>query len=239
MDCLPQELWPNQSLFFRASHSWRSEGLFGQSFSITPPIQALRGLPCLRSFSVVRCLRHIEGTPWVGSYSVDLCISHLKGHPGWSCSVVQWVRHLMGQPLYCPAANAGMWEREAMVMAPPPTCDSAVSPCLHGCPAFLHRHFPPQSPHSHPLNLSVHSQQQPSPRYCSTIPKLQLPATGPSGGCMAAARTVWFSFHWGCHRSAVSLSALKVSLLTQTIAPMWESDPCFSSPTQGGQVQSY
>ena len=48
---------------------------------------------------------------------------------------------------------------------------------------------------------------------------------------MAAARTVWFSFHLGCHRSAVSLSALNVSPLTQTIALMWGSGPCFSSPT--------
>ena len=39
----PQELWPYQSLFFRASCGWRSEGLFGQSFSAAPPIQALRG----------------------------------------------------------------------------------------------------------------------------------------------------------------------------------------------------
>ena len=45
--------------------------------------------------------------------------------------------------------------------------------------------------------------------------------------------------HLSCHRSAVSLSALNVSPLTQTIAPMWGSDPCFSSPTLGGQVQSY
>ena len=43
-----------------------------------------------------------------------------------------------------------------MVMAPPPTCDSAVSPCLHGCLAFLHRHFPPQSLPSHPLDPSLH-----------------------------------------------------------------------------------
>ena len=48
---------------------------------------------------------------------------------------------------------------------------------------------------------------------------------------MAAARTVWFSFHLGCHRSAVSLSDLNVSPLAQTIAPMWGLDPCFSSPT--------
>ena len=37
---------------------------------------------------------------------------------------------------------------------------------------------------------------------------------------MPAARTVWFSFHLGCHRSAVLLSALNVSPLTQTIAPL-------------------
>ena len=46
---------------------------------------------------------------------------------------------------------------------------------------------------------------------------------------MAAARTVWVSFHLGCHRPAVTLSALNVSPLTQTITLMWGSDPCFSS----------
>ena len=129
-------------------------------------------------------------------------------------------------------------EREAMVVAPPPTRDSAVSPCFHGCQTFLHRHCPPPSPPSHPLDLSLCSQQQSSPWDRSTIPKLQLPATAPSGGpasrsgvYMAAARTVRFSFHLGCHRSAVLLSALNVSPLTQTVAPMWGSDPCFSSAT--------
>ena len=68
--------------------------------------------------------------------------------------------------------------REAVEMAPNPTCDSAVSPCFHGYLAFLHRHFPPQSPPSHPLSLSLRSQQQPSPWDCSTIPNLQLPADG-------------------------------------------------------------
>ena len=51
---LLQELWPYESLFFQASCSLQSEGLFGQSFTIAPPIQALRGLPYLGSFSVVR-----------------------------------------------------------------------------------------------------------------------------------------------------------------------------------------
>ena len=33
-----------------------------------------------------------------------------------------------------------------MVLAPPSTCDSAVSSCFHGCLAFFHRQFPPQYP---------------------------------------------------------------------------------------------
>ena len=105
----------------------------------------------------------LKGAPWVGSYSVIQCI-----------------RHLMGQPLLF---SCGCWlcgEREAMVMAPPPVSDSAVPPYFHGCLTFLHRHFPPQSPPSHPLDPSLCSQQQPLPWDCSTIPKLQLPAAVPS-----------------------------------------------------------
>ena len=48
-------------------------------------------------------------------------------------------------------------EREPTMMGPPPLCDSAVVPCLHGCPAFFKRHsplwifsLPP------PLAISVH-----------------------------------------------------------------------------------
>ena len=131
-------------------------------------------------------------------------------------------------------------EREAMVMAPPLMHDSAVSPCFHGCQVFLHRHFPPQSPPSHPLYLSVHSQQQPSHWDCSTIPKLQLPATVPSRRpmflpCiyMAVARTAWFSFHLGCHRSAVSLSALNVSPLRQLPCCGDQTPTSVPPPTRG------
>ena len=70
-------------VFFWASCSWWAEGLFGQSFFVALPIQALRGLSCLRSFSVVRHIRHIEGPSRLGSYFVDQCFRHLKGHPGW------------------------------------------------------------------------------------------------------------------------------------------------------------
>ena len=129
-------------------------------------------------------------------------------------------------------------ERESMVLVSPPTHHSAVSRFSHGCPAaFLHRYFPTLSSPSHPLDLSLCSQQQPSSWDCSTIPKV--PAAAPSRGpvspsrvCMTAARTVWFSFHLGCHRSAVSLSALNVSRLTQTIALIW-TPAAVPSPDKG------
>ena len=92
----------------------------------------------------------LKGAPWVGSYSV-----------------VQCIKRLMGQPL-CSATDAGVWG-EAMVMAPPPPHDSAVSPCFHGCLAFLHRHFPPQSPPSHPLD----------PIRLSTVNSSPSPGTAP------------------------------------------------------------
>ena len=145
----------------------------------------------------------------------------------------------MGQALYCSVADAAGGKREAMVMAPPPCWLSSIA-LLPWCPAFLHRLFPPQSPPSHPLDQSLCSQQQPSPWDCSTTPKLQLPATVPSRGpaflsgiCMVLARIVWFSFLLGCYRSAVSLSVLNVSPLTQTIAPMWGLDPCPHLPRAG------
>ena len=82
---------PYQS-FFRASCSWWSEDLFGQSSSVVLSIQALGGLPCLGSFSIVRHFRHKEGPPWLGSYFVVHCV---------------WC--FMGQLLDCSAANAGLW----------------------------------------------------------------------------------------------------------------------------------
>ena len=82
-DCLHHRSYGPVRVFFRGSCSWRSEGLFGQSFSVAPPIQALRGLPCLGPFSVVLHIRHIVGSPWQGSYSVARYISHLKEYLGW------------------------------------------------------------------------------------------------------------------------------------------------------------
>ena len=158
-DCLHCRSYGPIRVFFRASCSWRSEGLFGQSFSIALPIQALRGLPCLGSFSVVWHIRHIEG-PLTGVLLCRSACQALKGAP-WlgSYSIFQCVRHLMGHPLYCSAADAGMWGEGSYDDGSTPTCDSAVPFCFHGCLTFLHWHFPPGSPPSNPLNPSVCNQE--------------------------------------------------------------------------------
>ena len=68
------------------------------SFLIVPPIQALRGLPCLGSFSVIWCLKHIEGLPWLGSYSVAGASGTERGTLGGVllcstvCQAVWWAR---------------------------------------------------------------------------------------------------------------------------------------------------
>ena len=136
-------------------------------------------------------------------------------------------------------------EREALVMALPLCVTQQYR--LASMAAWISSTGFPTSllPHT-PLDLSLCGHQQSSPLDCSTIPKLQLPVTAPSRGpvClsrvyMEVARTAWFSFYLGCHRSSLSLSALNVSPLTQTIAPIWGWDPCLSSPIHQGQVQSY
>ena len=117
-DCLCCRSYGPIRIFFQASCSRRSEGLFGQSYSIALTLQALRGLPCL------------------GSFSVDRQVRHLKGHPGWgSYSVVQCIRRLMGQPLYCSAADAGVLGKRGYGDGPTPMCD--LLPWLPG--------FPPQA----------------------------------------------------------------------------------------------
>ena len=106
--------------------------------------------------------------PWTGVLLYRLVDQTLKRTPCVGSYYVVWCK-VYDVPLLMLACG----EREAMVIAPPSMLDSAASPCFHGCLAFLHRHFPPQSSPSHPLGPSLHSQQQPSPWDCSTIPMLQ------------------------------------------------------------------
>ena len=85
------------------------------------------------------------------------------------------------------------------MIALPPMHDSAVLPCFHGCLAFLHRHFPPQSPPSCPLRLSLHSQQQALPCDCSTIPTLQPQLLCLLGTCITVLGT------YGCSKDCLIL----------------------------------
>ena len=110
----------------------------GQSFSIAPP--PFRHLECSLAWVDVYCSgsQAYRGDPLAGVLLCRLAHQALKWAPRvGSYSVVQCIRHLMGQPLHCSAASAGMWDkREAMVMAPHLAHDSALSPCFHGCLAF-------------------------------------------------------------------------------------------------------
>ena len=135
-----------------------------------------------------------------------------------------------------------------MVMAPPATRDSAVLPCFHGCLAFLHRHFPPQSPPSPPLRSFLHIQQQPSPWDCSTIPNSSSQLLGLPGHLHPCPGTTSL---YGCGKNYLILTPFRlpqISCFTLSLkcffsdsdsCPVWGSDPCFSSPTSQGQVQSY
>ena len=71
------------------------------SLSPIPPVQALRGLPCLGSFTVIWPVRHIEGATLAGVLLCRLARQALKGAP-WveSYSLVHYIRHLMAQSLF-------------------------------------------------------------------------------------------------------------------------------------------
>ena len=152
MDCLlPGVRTPSASSFkpFVAGHQKAS---LASLFPLLHPCRHLEG-SLARSLCCLVCQAH-RGIPLLRSCSVDPRIGHLKGHPGW------------GPTLQFSASGVGRASLSLLqlaMLAPPPTRDSAVSPCFHGCPAFLHRHFPPQSPASRTLCLSLCSQQQTSP----------------------------------------------------------------------------
>ena len=89
-----------------------------------------RGLPCLGSFSIYcsLCQAH-KGGPLAGVLLCRSASQTLKGAP-WvgSYSVVQCFRYLMARLSIVQLPMLAYWGREAMVMAAPPTHDSAVSP---------------------------------------------------------------------------------------------------------------
>ena len=98
-DCLRRR---SHGPIFWASCSWQSEGLLGQSFSIALPVQALRG-PSL----LLGCIRHLKGHPGWGP-TLEFRASVTEKHAGCYPTVVQRVGRLLGHPLCCSAADAGM-----------------------------------------------------------------------------------------------------------------------------------
>ena len=90
-DCLCCRSCGPIRVFFPASCSWQSEGLFGQSFSIALPVQAHRGAPLAGVLFCGSGHQAPKRALWVGSGSV-----------------VQCIRRLMGQPLCCSSADAGL-----------------------------------------------------------------------------------------------------------------------------------
>ena len=147
----------------------------------------------------------------------------------------------MGQPLLFSCRCWRCKEREVMEMAPPAMRDSSIAllPWLPGFPPWAFRTT--VSSLTSPWSVSA-VNSSPCPGIApQSLNSSSQPSRGPaslSGVCMAAARTVWFLFHLGCHRSAVSLSALNVSSLTETIAPMSGSDPASVPPPIEGRFSS-
>ena len=148
--------------FFRACCSWQSEGLFGQSFSVVPSIQAHRGLPCLGSYSVDRHFRHLKGPPGWG----PICSSVCQAFDG-PASILQL------QMLTC-------WGRQATVTvtASPPMTLSCIA-LLPWLPGFPPQAFPTTvssltSPPSVSLQSTaalalglLHTPQTPAPSHCA------------------------------------------------------------------------
>ena len=109
-------------------------------------------------------------------------------------------------------------------MAPPPTRDSAVLPCFHGCLVFLHRYFP-TTISSLTSPQSVSPQSTAALALGSTIPQLQLLAVVPSRGpeFLSGCRSMY-----GCSKDRLILVPFRlpqISYFTLTLK-------CFSSDSE-------
>ena len=150
----------------------------------------------------------------------------------------------MGQPLYCSAANAGSWGERGYGDCSTPYGGLSSITLLPWLPGFPPQAFPPTiaSPHNLlPHIPSIHLStvnSTPCPGIAPQSLNFKFPPNAPSREPtslsqvgMAVASTVLILIPFRCHSSVVSVSALNVSLLTQTIAPMLGLDPCFTFPT--------
>ena len=217
MDCLRHRSYGPIRVFFLASCSWWSEGLFGQSFSVALPGQAHRGAPLAGILLCRSVHRALKGAPWGG---VLLCSSVCQAFDG-------------------PASllfSCWWWQvwRESLWWWLHPLRDSAVSPCFRGCLAFLHRHFLPQSPPSHLLGLSLSDQQQPL-----ALGLLHNPWTPAPSRCTFQGIYVPVWSMYGCSKDCIPFRLPQISCFTlslkcfssDSVAWMWRLDSCFSFAT--------
>ena len=107
-----------------------------------------------------------------------------------------------------------------MAMAPSPTCDSAVSPCFHGCLAFLHRHLSPQSLPSCLLSPFLHSQQA-----ALALGFLHNPCAPAPGCCSFQDTCVPIQGMYGCGKDCLILIPFRLP----QISCFTLSRKCFSS----------
>ena len=116
--------------------------------------------------------------------------------------------------------------------------DSAVLPCFHDCPAFLHRHFLSQSPPSPPLNPfssqstaalalgSLHTPQSPAPSHCAFQGTL-IPVQGMYGCCkdylilipFRLLQVSYFTVSLKCFSDTDNCSAVGIGTLLQFPIP--------------------
>ena len=220
-------------VLFRAFCSLQAEGLFGQSFSVAPPIQALRGLPCLAPSLLFSACRDTEGSPWLGSYSVDRCVRHLRGTLR-GVLFFSSAHQVFNRPdllfscrCWC-VRRERLWWWLHLLWVTQQYCFASVTACLSST-GISHRDLLSHIP-------SIHFSAVSSSPRPGIAPQSVNSAAAPPSRPAFLSGSVWlwqyrFSFHLGCHRSATSLSALNVSSLAQTIALLWGLDPWFSSPT--------
>ena len=194
-----QELGPI-GVFFRASCIWQSEELFGQSFSIALPFQALRGLPCLGPFSVVWSVRHRAGGPLAGVLLCSSVHQSLKGAPWVGPTLVQCVKHLMVQPLYCSAAEAGVWGERGYGGGSTPyvwLSSIALLPWLPG--------FPPQAFPTTFCSLITLPSVSPHSTAALALELIHIPQTLASSRCTFQGTCIPVQDMYGCSKDCLIL----------------------------------
>ena len=119
---------------------------------------------CCRSYGPIR-VRFQASWNWQSeglfgqSSFVAPCVQALRGLPSLgSFSVVQCIRCLMDQPLYCSTVDASLWGERGCGDAPPSMREAAVITLLPWLPDFPPQPFPTTiSPLASPRSISPQS----------------------------------------------------------------------------------